>query len=163
MGQTLEKCPECGAFTESVEGPTHAYMKSSPGRWKVFGSLLAREYSNPDYMRVHRLTVDTYACQHGGDDPRAIQSVNVHLVALCLFHERKLSFASIPHFMEKIISAHKGNFSQLPLPNLDGVMKVTDVIAAQTSEEHCRLVTKWSAQVWDAWGSQHRKIFALLA
>jgi hypothetical protein len=42
----------------------------------VYGEMLAREYGDPAYFRVHQLTVDTYAVQHPGPrERRAIQSV----------------------------------------------------------------------------------------
>ena len=84
------RCDGCGLTLPRIEGPTHAYMLSSPACWKIYGEILAREYSNGDYWQVHRLTVDTYALQHPGkQDSRAIQSVNVHLASLYLIFKKK--------------------------------------------------------------------------
>ncbi|MCP9491734.1 MAG: DUF5946 family protein [Solirubrobacteraceae bacterium MAG38_C4-C5] len=45
---------------------------------------MAAQYSDPERMAFHQLIVDTYAVQHpDGDEPRAIQSVAIHLKTLC--------------------------------------------------------------------------------
>jgi hypothetical protein len=153
------KCPECGSETQDVEGPIHEYMISSPGCWKTFGDVLNKEYSDPAYMKVHRLTVDTFACQHvGDDDRRAKQSVIVHLLALHLAIDLKLGFSEIPSVMEAVIKELKGNFSKLSRPDFANVMKVTDVVTARSASEHCRLVTEWANQVWSAWRNEHDRI-----
>jgi hypothetical protein len=64
-------------------------MTCSPACWVRYGDLLAAQYSNPERMAFHQLVVDTYAVQHpDGDDPRAIRSVGIHLMTLCLCLER---------------------------------------------------------------------------
>jgi hypothetical protein len=60
-------------------------MTCSPACWARYGELLSVQYSDPERMAFHQLIVDTYAVQHpDGDDPRAIQSVGIHLMTLCL-------------------------------------------------------------------------------
>ena len=64
-------------------------MTCSTSCWQRYGELLAAQYSDLERMVFHRLVVDTYAVQHpGGDDPRAVRSVGIHLMRLCLFLER---------------------------------------------------------------------------
>lgn len=75
MDTELVSCPGCGAQLPDIEGPVHRYMTSSPACWRLFGELLAAEYSDPDLIVTHRLSVDTYAIQHpGGQSRQAIQS-----------------------------------------------------------------------------------------
>jgi len=82
-------CPGCRVRLPAVEAPVHPYMTCSPACWVRYGDLLAAQYANPERMAFHQLVVDTYAVQHpDGDDPRAIQSVGIHLMTLCLFLER---------------------------------------------------------------------------
>lgn len=161
-GRTCEefvKCPECGSETEDFDGPTHEYMLSSPGCWRTFGEVLSKEYSDPSYMKVHRLTVDSFACQHvGDDDPRAKQSVVIHLLGLHLAMDLRVDFAKIPQVMEAAIKNLKGKFPKLARPDFTGSMKVTDVAGAKSSEEHCRLVTEWARQVWMSWETEHGRI-----
>lgn len=87
-GSGAGACPGCGALLPAEAGPTHAYMRSSPACWARFGEILAREFSDPAYFALHQLTVDAYAVQHpGGADRRAIQSVGLHLMTLCMVLE----------------------------------------------------------------------------
>ena len=80
-----EPCIGCGAIVPRTDGPTHRYLGASPGCWAVYGEVLAREYQEPTYAVVHRMTVDAYAVQHPGtSSPQTIQSVVVHLISLCL-------------------------------------------------------------------------------
>ena len=88
----LTNCPGCGAVFPQRDGPTHPYMASSPACWAAFGEVLARQYSDPALLPVHRLSVDAYAVQHPGEPSRqSIQSVGVHLIRLCLFLEHGLT------------------------------------------------------------------------
>jgi hypothetical protein len=83
-------CPGCRADLPNTLGPTHDYMLSSPACWALYGEILAREYSDYRFMRMHRLTVDTYAVQHPGIDVLAARrSVAVHLSRLYLLLERQ--------------------------------------------------------------------------
>ena len=77
-------CPGCGAILAREDGPTHAYMLSSPACWRMYGEVMAREYASASLMNVHYLTVDAFAAQHPGspEDRRARQSVWIHLAAL---------------------------------------------------------------------------------
>jgi hypothetical protein len=138
-------------------------MGPSPGCWKVFGEILNKEFSDPNFMKVHRLTVDAYAGQHvGGDDPRARQSINIHLVALYLALEAKLEFSKIPPIMDRLIKSNKGRFPKLNPPDFSHTLKVTDVAKANDAKEHQRLVAEWAEEVWRAWVSEHGRIRELV-
>ena len=80
----LIRCFSCRATVPDIEGPIHKYMDSSPGCWKLYTDILAKEYNADFYnQNIHRITVDTYAVQHPGKPERkAIQSVNGHLISL---------------------------------------------------------------------------------
>jgi len=81
---SLIACVGCGGLFPKTDGPTHRYMESSPGCWAYFGEVLAREYSDLQYLKVHRLTVDAYAIQHPGQlSPQCIRSVACQ-IAFCL-------------------------------------------------------------------------------
>ncbi len=67
-------------------------MTCSTGCWARYGELLAVQYSDPQRMTFHQLVVDTYAAQHpDGAEPRAVQSVAIHLMTLYLFVERDVN------------------------------------------------------------------------
>ena len=39
------QCFACCALVPDIDGPTHKYMLSAPGCWKLYGEILAKEYS----------------------------------------------------------------------------------------------------------------------
>jgi len=118
-------------------------MESSPGCWAAFGEVLAREFSDPTYSEVLRLTVDAYAVQHPGSPSRqSIQSIGVHLIRLCLFHEHELSEENANDAMLKA-SKHKHTFIWLEPPVSLGKVTVADVIKARTEKAHKQVVRSW--------------------
>ncbi|MCX6117083.1 MAG: DUF5946 family protein [Proteobacteria bacterium] len=152
-------CPGCSALVEACDGPTHKYFGESPGCWKAYGQVLAREYEDKNYWQVHRLTVDTYAAQHPySQDKRNIQSVNLHLMALYAIIELKLPFDAIPPMLAAAAKHFKNDFVYLTPPNSLGDLTVLDVLNAKSSQEHCDTVWKWAQSVWVGWKPHHAKI-----
>ena len=148
-------CPGCGASFEACEGPVHEYMESSPGCWRAYGEVLAREYGNPRLAPIHRMSVDTYAVQHpGGDSRQAIQSVGVHLTRLYLLLERGLPPERANDAMLAIGKA-KSQMVKLPRPASLGEITVLDVLAARDDEAHMAIVERWARCAWEAWAPHH--------
>lgn len=68
-------CAGCHARFPERRGPVHAYVTASPECWGLFAEILPHI--------PERLFTDAYMAQHpDGDDPRQVQSVAVHLIAL---------------------------------------------------------------------------------
>ena len=156
------KCFSCGGEYPDIEGPVHRYMKSSPGCWAVYGEVLTREYSNPAYFEVHRLTVDAYAVQHpGSTDRQSIQSIGVHLIRLCLFLEHGLTAENANDAMLEA-GKYKHTFKWLEPPESIGVITAADVYKAKNIEEHKYMVRAWALSSWDAWSKHHDTIRAWL-
>ena len=100
LERITEPCPGCGArYLPQVLDETHPYIGASPACWATFGEVLAREFGDTTFGRVHRQTVDIYAVQHPGtDDRRQRQSVAVHLVsALPLARARRRARSAQRH------------------------------------------------------------------
>lgn len=133
-------------------GPAHPYMLGSAACWRGYGELLAAQYSDPERMRFHQLVVDAYAAQHpGDDDPRAIQSVAIHLMTLALFLDRgvdpalgtqlHMQMVTRPtfHRLHRPDEASEGTLTFQHVP-LDG-----DVALARER------AYEWARSVWDSW------------
>ena len=74
LERITEPCPGCGArYLPQVADEMHPYIGASPACWSAFGELLAREFGDVTFGRIHRQSVDVYAVQHPGDgrSPRA--------------------------------------------------------------------------------------------
>ena len=132
-------------------------MESSPSCWKVYGDVLAREFSDPTYMAVHRLTVDTYAVQHPGQpSPQSIQSVAIHLIGLYAVLELRLSFPEATVVLRR--AADKMKFKWLDRPRSLGAMTAADVTRAQSASEHSAAVHAWAESAWKAWAIHHPQV-----
>jgi hypothetical protein len=154
----LVACPGCGVRLEQLQGPTHRYIESSPACWAMYGEVLSREYSDREYGRVHRLSVDAYAAQHpGSPSKQSIQSVAIHLMSLCLVLERDVeadrATRAIQHFAKD-----KERFVWLEPPASRGDIPVLDVHRAPAAAEHCDIVRAWAGSVWAAWTPHHPAI-----
>jgi Family of unknown function (DUF5946) len=151
----LETCKGCGGAFKPIDGTTHAYMLSSPACYAAFCDLLAAEYSTPELMAVHRLTVDTYAVQHPGSDTdrRAVQSVGLHLARLMLQLTRPQPPAETNAVMLNF-SKHKATLKSLDPPARFSIT-VADVAPFAGTAGHGENVREWAAATWRDWSSAH--------
>ena len=155
---TDSPCFSCGGIYPDIEGPTHRYMKSTPGCWSVYGEVLAREYSDLGYWDVHRLTVDTYAVQHPGvTDRHSIPSVGLHLVRLCLLLEHGLEEQHANAAM-KAAAKRKHTFTWLVPPDSVGTITASDIANAQSVNAHKTIVREWAMNAFQAWSLHHDTI-----
>ena len=140
-----------------LSGPTHPYILSAPACWAVYGEVLAREYSNPPLMRLHKLTVDTYAVQHPGIDvPPARRSVAIHLSRLYHLLERGWPLDRVDAAMPKVL-AQKDQLPWLTPPSMQGALTVQSLAAASPSGHEAALLA-WAQSVWTAWTPHHPAI-----
>lgn len=151
-----EACPGCGArYAPHSTDTTHAYIGASPACWAAFGELLAREFQDRTYGRLHRHTVDVYTVQHPGDDDRRQrQSVAIHLIGLCHWIEHGLDAQRVIAVTQAILGRGRPDWPWLEPPS-EYEMTVRDVLAAATGAEHERLVRAWAEHTWGAWRAHH--------
>ncbi|MEZ5312499.1 MAG: DUF5946 family protein [Thermoanaerobaculia bacterium] len=138
----------------------HRYIGASPGCWRTYGEVLAREYGEFAMPAEHRLTVDAYAVQHPGTpSPQAIRSVAVHLMALHLALEEGVELARVTGLLSRF--AKRDGYEWL-VPPADGLGEITvvDVHAARDLAEHRELVWRWARSVWAAWSPHHGQVRA---
>ncbi|MFN2467164.1 MAG: DUF5946 family protein, partial [Gaiellaceae bacterium] len=122
-----------------------------------YGEVLAREFGDPRYFAVHQLTVDAYAAQHPGvAERRAIQSVGLHLMTLCMVVEEDADPREGPKLHRRMLG--RAAFEWLDPPPTDDGLTVADVLPAQTRSEHERLVRAWAQDVWEAWAPHHQTV-----
>ena len=161
------KCFSCGGLVPDIDGPTHKYVLSAPGCWKLYGDIVAKEFMPENYdPDVHRISVDTYAVQHPGKpERRAIQSVNGHLISLYAMLEKGLRGKEATAVLKKAVEDKKlkEQFQWLEPPSFESTMTVADVVKAEDFEEHAKLVRKWGESVWAAWKAKHHDRIVYLA
>jgi hypothetical protein len=150
-------CPGCGLVLPEREGATHPYIGASPACWALFGEVLAREFGDPAYFRLHQLTVDTYAVQHPGEpERRSIQSVGLHLITLCLTLERGGDPSAGPTLHKRLANRARVEWLEPPRPN--GRLTIADVQRASSVGQHEQAVGAWARDVWDAWELHYETI-----
>jgi CTP:molybdopterin cytidylyltransferase MocA len=153
-----ERCPGCGArWPPHPTDETHTYIGASPACWAAYGELLAREFGDPAYGRVHRHTVDVYTVQHPGTDGRRQrQSIALHLIALCHWLEHDLDGPRINRITQRLASESR----EWPwlVPPREYELTVRDALAAESGDEHVSTVRRWAASAWEAWSAHHELI-----
>lgn len=160
LERITERCPGCGArFLPQVLDESHPYLGASPACWAAFGELLAREFGDPGFGRVHRHSVDVYAAQHPGvDRQRERRSVALHLVALCAWLEQGHDVERLNRDTQRLASAPR-EWPWLE-PPATYPMTVLDVLDARDGAEHAGLVRRWAESTWAAWSTHHETVRA---
>lgn len=168
----MVQCSQCGARVAPSDGPTHPYYGAAPGCWALFGEVIAREFSDYRFARLHRLTADAYAAQHPGsaEDRRAVQSVAVHLIGLCLSLEPPAALtperelATLLHtaadrsaeFRWLRPPAHLGEITIVAVH--EAVPPDRDALRDEDAAAHLAAVRQWAESVWDAWAAHHDEV-----
>jgi hypothetical protein len=150
-------CPGCRVRLAAIDASAHPYMTCSPACWRRYGDLLAAQYADPERMAFHQLVVDTYAVQHpDGDDPRAIQSVGIHLMTLCLFLERGVNPALGTRLHRGML--RRPVFQQLDPPSFRGELTM-HVVPLDGDPGRARATAySWAQDVWNAWSAHHQTV-----
>jgi hypothetical protein len=139
-----DTCDDCGAVV----------AQGTAGCLKLFEEILAREFSDYRYGRIHRLTVDTYSLQHPDSYMKSGKSFVAHLTGMCAAFEFEDTFA-LNQAMQKWLSTNPKIQKPAEIPNERGTLTVTYVHAAVDAEEHIKRVREWARDVWPAWSQHH--------
>lgn len=155
LERVTEPCPGCAErYLPHGHDETHPYIGASAACWATFGELLAREFEDMAYGRVHRHAVDVYAAQHPGlDDRRQRQSVALHLVAICHWLEHDLPMERRNSITQRLASSDRA-WPWLT-PPVRFAMTVADVLEASSGGAHVTLVHRWGVATWEAWSDHH--------
>jgi hypothetical protein len=158
--QCTSACPGCGLVLPVHAGPTHAYMGASPACWRLYGQASTLSWGSADDLPLPRLVADAYGAQHPGRrQVRAVQSVAVHLMGLCLILER--GALAERHFAPVRRREHERTTLDLywldpPRPN--GTLTVRGPVQAAGRAEHAASVEAWARDVWAAWRPHHETV-----
>ena len=158
MGET-SRCVGCGIELPAGSGPTHRYINSSPECWALFGTVLAREFSDRAYGAAHRLTVDAYVVQHPDGQPA--KSLVVHLIGLHLVLHQGMEMDEVTRFFQRYVATHS-DYPVLSPPSDRGAVTVGFVAGSPSPTVHTDRVWAWAASAWDAWRQHHDTIASLV-
>jgi len=144
LGATVKTCPDCGA----------ALLEGTAGCQRIFEEILAREFGDFRYGRIHRMTVDAYSLQHPDKYMRSGKSFVAHLTGICAALERENARA-INGSVQKWLSMNPEVDKPQHLPELRGALTITYVRGAADAEEHVKRVKEWAIDVWESWSEHH--------
>lgn len=150
--QPEDVCPACGV---TVPG-------GRSGCEELFHEVIAREFGDYRYFRVHRLTVDAYSLQHPEQYMRSGKSFAAHLTGMCAAQEYEDAQA-INRAVQQWLSSNPTVEKPADLPEQRGDLTVDHVHAAAAPEEHAVHVRQWARSVWEAWSDHHALARELIA
>ena len=139
---TLERCGGCGL---NIVGGT-------AGCQSLMDELLARDFTDVTYFRVHRLLVDTYCLQHPDKYCVSFKSFAAHLVHLCWSLESGGSRAVPSDAIRRWVERHP-HLTKPPVPHVRGALMINDVVQAPGAAAHERAVEEWARSTWDAYAA----------
>jgi hypothetical protein len=137
-------CEDCGATVS--EGKI--------GCRRMFEEVIAKEFGDYRYGRIHRLTVDTYCLQHPEPYMRSGKSFAAHLTGICAALEYE-DASNINQTVQKWLGGNPSINKPARIPAGRGALTIMYVHSAAGAEEHNRRVREWAQSVWDAWGEHH--------
>lgn len=150
-------CPGCGLRLPSSNGPTHAYVGASPACWELYQRVSAGRDPSDSSARLRRLVEDAYAVQHPGSaDRRALQSVAVHLMGLCVLLERAGEDRRLTPVLGRMPPRRTLDLHWLAPPRPNGRLTIADVVASGPG--HGPSVEAWAKSVWGAWKPHHATV-----
>jgi len=137
-------CEDCGATV--AEGKV--------GCRKLFEEILAREFSDYRYGKIHRLTVDAYSLQHPDTYMRSAKSFAAHLTGIYAALESEDALA-VNQTVQKWLSTNPKINKPDRLPEQRGNLTITYIRSAVDADEHGNRVREWAREVWSAWSEHH--------
>ena len=141
----VASCPECGA---PVVGGREACQR-------VFDEVLAREFGDYRYARLHRLTVDVYSLQHPAEYMRSAKSYAAHLTGICAALEDDGAAETNRAIQRWLNGPHVFSRPGDPAPRQRGLLTILHVHGATDPEDHLRRIREWAESTWAAWSGYH--------
>lgn len=142
--EAKKRCAGCGLV---VPGGTE-------GCRLVFEGLLARDFGDVSYFRVHRMMVDTYCLQHPDDSCASAKSLAAHLTGLCWLLERGGSGAVGSEPLRRWLNGSP-RLDRPDVPSFRGAITVEAARDAADAGAYAREVERWARSTWEAYADLH--------
>ena len=122
---------------------------------QLFDEVLAREFGDYRYARLHRLTVDAYSLQHPAEYMRSAKSYAAHLTGIYAALERSDAAETNRVVQQWLNGMHVFPRPGNPPLHHRGALTVVHVYEAADGDEHVRRVREWALSTWNAWQAYH--------
>ena len=119
----------------------------------MFDRLGEREFSDPRYFLMRRLTVDAYSLQHPEQVMKSSKSAAAHLTAMCWSMERGRAL-QLPAPLKRWVDGRRRYIRVVPPPpRARGRITVVSVVGDMDQAEYERRVAMWARSAWSAWSA----------
>jgi hypothetical protein len=131
---------------------------ASAACWAIFAAWSGGAGQAPAVGGARQLVLDAYMVQHPGiPEPRAIRSVGIHLMSMCLRLERGARAADAPRMIQRIL-ARPPAFRWLEPPVPNGTVTIADVADAASGVRAAIVAVDFGRGVWEAWSPYHATV-----
>lgn len=120
----------------------------------LFDEVLARDFSDIQYFRTHRLLVDAYSLQHPATYMRSGKSFAAHLTGMCVALEYEAS-AGVNRALQQWLNGARKIEKPAQIPSFKGNLTVLHVYHASDAKDHNARLRTWAHDVWSAWSAHH--------
>lgn len=138
-----DACEDCGAN-----------VRGKPECQKIFEEVIAKEFSDYRYGRIHRLTVDVYCLQHPEPYMHSGKSFAAHLTGIYAALEMENALEA-NQAVQKWLSTNPKIEKPALLPEHRGELTILYIYSASNAEEHNERVWEWARSVWNVWSEYH--------
>jgi hypothetical protein len=118
-----------------------------------FETILAKEFSDYRYGKIHRLTVDAYCLQHPNVYMISAKSFAAHLVGMCCAMEYE-NDSDLLRALQKWLNGKK-SLEKPEMLKQFGNLNISHLAAATNPIEHSKLVREWAEAVWKDYAVYH--------
>ena len=120
---------------------------------ELFETILAKEFSDYRYGKIHRLTVDSYCLQHPDVYMVSAKSFAAHLVGMCCAMEYS-GDTDLLRDLQKWLNG-KNQLEKPATLKEFGNLTILHPAAATDAIEHSKLVKEWAENVWKSYAVYH--------
>src|SRR5262245_16463642 len=134
-----------------------AVSEGKTGCQRLFDEILAREFGDYRYGKLHRLTVDTYSLQHPGRYMRTGKSFAAHLTGMYAALEGDgTNTQAINAAVQQWLNGSKViERPEEPRSQERGILTVAHLHGAADADDHIKRVMEWARSTWEAWSDHH--------
>lgn len=137
----VDVCEDCGAIVADGKA----------GCLKLFEEIIAKEFGDYRFGKIHRLTVDAYSLQHPDEYMRSGKSFAAHLTGICAALESAENASAVNRAVQKWLGTNPNIDKPAALPERKGNLTIIFLQNATDADEHARRVREWARAVWSAW------------
>jgi hypothetical protein len=142
--EMAERCSGCGLIVRD----------GTAGCQAIMDHLLARDFSDAAYFRVHRMMVDTYCLQHPNRYCVSAKSLAAHLTGLCWLVEHGGDRRVGSELLRRWLNASP-RIEKPEIPSFRGSLTIADVCEAPNPEAYAGALELWARSTWEAYSALH--------